>query len=49
MSKEQVEHFEFELDKLIHRFREEYELSIAEALGTLRIVQAKIEKEALEE
>lgn len=35
--REQVQHFESELNKLVDRFRAEYEISYAAIVGTLQI------------
>lgn len=49
MSKKDVEHLEFELNKVVHRFRMEYQLSLAELLGTLEVIKHLVLKEFLEE
>lgn len=48
MSRECVEAFEAQLNKLIHLFRNEFDMSVAEAVGTLEAVKFVILKEACE-
>jgi hypothetical protein len=41
------EHFDLELQRLVRRFRAEYEMSYAEAIGCLTLAAARITEEAL--
>lgn len=45
--KEQTEHFETELRKLVDRFRWEYNLSYAMAIGVLTLKIADLAREAM--
>ena len=44
----QIEHMDSEITKTVIRFRQEYELSYASAIGVLHLQIARLEKEALE-
>lgn len=47
--KEQIEHLANELDALIGRFSEEYDLSYAAVIGVLHMKIHLLEKQAIEE
>ena len=46
---EQIDHFSNELDRLIDRFRMEYEISYAAVIGTLHIKATTLVIDAAEE
>ena len=47
--REQIQHFADELDKLVDRYREEYELSFASVVGTLSFKAFNLMQEAQRE
>lgn len=47
--KEQIAHFAQDLDNLITRYRQEYELSVASAVGVLEIVKHDLIREHMED
>ena len=46
---EQLVHLNAELDKVVQRFREEYELSYESVIGALQLLSVKLGLEALSE
>lgn len=46
---EQIEHFATELDKLVDRFRSEYQMAYASVIGILHIKAHLLADEAVEE
>lgn len=48
MAGKAAEHFCEELDKLIERFRQEYDMSYAEAVGCLELTKADLVRECQE-
>lgn len=46
--REQIEHFETELLKLVERFRCEYEISTAGAVGVLQMQAHRLIREAID-